>query len=439
MRSHVWMAAGLVAGLLLGLLAAATQHPVLLRAAELVRPLGRLFLNLLTMVVIPLVAAALFTGVAGLGNLKHLGRLGARTLGFFWGSTLVAIVLGFLVAGILLPLAPIPAEQQAALRQVADTVAAPQGAEQPPGGADFIVALVPRNPVQAAVDGHLLPLIVFITIFAVAATSLPDERRRVLIELADGATQALIKIVQWVLLLAPVGIFALVAPEVARFGWSLVKTMLALLVAVILGCLLLIAAVYLPATILVARLRPARFLRASLPSLAMGFSTTSSLAALPTMLDGAERDLGLSRRVAGFVLPLGASLNRAGSALYQAVAVTFAAQLYGVNFGFAEAFQAGAAVFLASLTVAAIPSGSVLSLAPAFMQTGLPLTGLTLLIGVDRLPDMFRTMTNVAGHLTGAAVVAALEGERPGSSPSRHRPDTENDTGQHAGRARTEV
>jgi Na+/H+-dicarboxylate symporter len=130
------------------------------------------------------------------------------------------------------------------------------------------------------------------------------------------------------------------------------------------------------------------------------------------MLEAAETDLRLSRGVAGFVLPLGASLNRAGSALYQAAAVVFAARLYGVPFGPTQALGAGAAVFLASLTVAAVPAGSVVSLAPAFTHVGLPLSGLAVLIGLDRLPDMFRTMTNVTGHLTGAAVVAAAQGER---------------------------
>lgn len=406
------MAAGLGAGIALGLLAAATQSPFLLGAADLLRPLGRLFLNLLSMVVIPLVATALFSGVAGLGNLRQLGRLGARTLGFFWGSTIVAILVGFTVGGILLPLAPLPPEQQAVLRQAADSAALPQGATQMPSGAGFIVGLVPANPVKAAADGSLLPLIVFVTIIGVAAATLPQEKRRALTELADGATQALIRIVGWVLYVAPVGIFALVAPLVAQLGVSVLKPIVLFLTSVILGLLLFIGLVYLPAVAMLARLGPLRFLQASLSSLAMGFSTTSSLAALPTMLEAAERDLKMSRAVSGFVLPLGASVNRAGSALYQTVAVLFAAQLYGVTLGFGDAFQAGAAVFLASLTVAAVPAGSVVSLAPAFLQTGLPLAGLSLLIGLDRIPDMFRTMTNVAGHLTGAAVIAAGEGER---------------------------
>ena len=413
MRSHVWMAMGLAAGLVLGLAAAVTQSPLLLAVATRLRPLGTVFLNLLSMVVIPLVATALFSGVAGLGDLRRVGRLGIRTLGFFWATTLAAILIGFGLAALLLPLATITLQQQAALRQAAtaDSGFVRRAAEQIPTGARFLVDLIPSNPIRAAVDANLLPLIVFITIFAVAAAALPDEKRRALTDLADVCTRALIRIVEWVLLLAPIGILALVAGAVAQFGWQLVQTMAVFVLAVIVGLAIFIVAVYLPAVSLVARVGLSRFLRASWPSMAMAFSTTSSLATLPTMLAAAEHDLEISRTVASFALPLGASVNRAGSALFQAAAILFVARLYGVALGLPEMFQAGAAVFLASLTVASVPSGSIVSLTPAFAATGLPLAGLSLLIGLDRVPDMFRTMTNVTGHLTGAAVVAALEGE----------------------------
>lgn len=414
MRSHVWIGAGLVLGLMVGLAASVSESELLLGFTRGIRPLGTLFLNLLSMVVIPLVAAALFAGVAGLGNLREVGRLGLRTLGFFWGTTIAAILIGFVVAALLLPLAPVTPDQQEALRLAAvqDSSFVRTAAEQIPTGARFIVELIPANPVRAAADGNLLPLVVFITIFGVAAAALPEDKRRALTDVAEVATQALIRIVQWVLVLAPIGIFALVAPVVAQFGWALVKAMALFVAAVIVGLAAFIAAVYLPAVVLVVGLNVGRFLRAILPSMAMGFSTTSSLATLPTMLEAAEGDLRISRTVASFALPLGASVNRSGSALFQAVAVLFVAQLYGVPFGFAETFQAGAAVFLASLTVASVPAASVVSLAPAFATTGLPLSGLTILIGLDRIPDMFRTMTNVVGHLTGAAAVAAIEGER---------------------------
>src|SRR5207249_3261278 len=312
MRSHVWMTIGLAAGLVLGLAAATTQHPTLITVATGLRPLGTLFLNLLSMVVIPLVVTALFAGVAGLGSVRRVGRLGVRTVGFFWATTLAAILIGFVVAALFLPLAGVTPDQQAALRQaaLADSGVMRHAAEQIPTGARFLVELIPANPVRAVVAG----LAVFI------------------------------------------------------------------------------AGVLLPAVILVVRVKATRFLKASWPSMAMAFSTTSSLATLPTMLAAAEQDLKISRTVASFALPLGASINRSGSALFQAVAILFAARLYGVALGVPEMFQAGAAVFLASLTVASVPSASIVSLAPAFTATGLPLAGLTLLIGLDRVPDMFRTM-----------------------------------------------
>jgi Na+/H+-dicarboxylate symporter len=410
------MAGGLVAGVLLGLAAAATQSPLLLALAERwLRPVGALFLNLLSMIVLPLVVTALFAGVAGLGDVRRLGRLGARTLGFFWSTTLVAIVIGFLVAALVLPLAPVTAAEQVALRAAgdADSAFVHRAAQDLPTGARFLIELIPANPVRAAVEGNLLPVIVFTTIFAVAAAALPDEKRRTLTELADVTAQALVRVVHWVLRLAPLGILALVAGAVAQFGWSLVKAMAIFVLAVVAGLAVFVAVVYLPAVALVARLGVGRFLRAARPSLLMGFSTTSSLAALPVMFDAAEGELGIPRSVAGFVLPLGASVNRAGSALFQAVAVAFVARLYGSSLELGDVFQAGAAVFLTSLTVASVPSASIVSLAPAFVSTGLPLAGLTLLLGLDRMPDMFRTMTNVAGHLTAATVVAAGEGERP--------------------------
>src|SRR5437762_834486 len=212
MRSHVWMTIGLAAGLVLGLAAATTQHPTLITVATGLRPLGTLFLNLLSMVVIPLVVTALFAGVAGLGSIKRVGRLGIRTVGFFWATTLAAILIGFVVAALFLPLAGVTPDQQAALRQaaLADSGVMRHAAEQIPTGARFLVELIPANPLRAAVDGNLLPLIVFTTICAVSAAGLPEEKRRTLTDVADVATGALIRIVGWVLLLAPLGIFALV-------------------------------------------------------------------------------------------------------------------------------------------------------------------------------------------------------------------------------------
>jgi proton glutamate symport protein len=414
MRSHVWMGIGLIAGLSLGLVAAGLAqrgHPGLADLLREIRPLGSLFLNLLSMVVIPLVATALFSGLAKLGDLRTVGRLLVRTLAFFWASAIIAIVLGFLVGSAILPASAVTPEQQTALRAAAGTDAAfiQRAAETIPTGLQFLVQLVPANPFKAFADGNLLPVIVFVTIVGIAAASLSPEKRAPLTTLADAATDVLIRIIHWVLLFAPIGIFALVAPIVTQFGWNLVRAMLWFIIAVIVGVLLFITLVYLPAVALIARRSPRAFLRAAFPSMLMAFSATSSMAALPLMMDAADRDFQLPRPVSGFVLPIAATLNRGGSAVFQAIAVVFIARLYGIPFGPAEMLAAGTAVFLASLTVASVPSASVISLLPAFQSAGLPIAGLSILIGLDRIPDMFRTMTNVTGHLSSAVVVSALE------------------------------
>jgi len=411
------MGIGLVAGLLLGLLAAGLAQrgqPALADVLRDIRPLGSLFLNLLSMVVIPLVATALFAGIAKLGDLRTVGRLVVRTLTFFWATAIVAILLGFLVGALVLPRAAVTPEQQTALRAAAgaDATFIQRAAENIPTGLQFLVQLVPANPFKAAADGNLLPVIVFVTIFGLAAATLPPEKRAPLTNIADAATDALIRIIHWVLLFAPIGIFALVAPIVTQFGWSLVRAMLWFVAAVIIGVILLIALVYLPSVAFIARMSPIRFLRAAYPAMLMGFSATSSMAALPLMIDAADRDLQIPRPVSGFVLPLAATLNRGGSAVFQAIAVVFVARLYGLPFGAGEMLAAGAAVFLASLTVASVPSAGVISLVPAFQSTGLPIAGLTILLGLDRISDMFRTMTNVTGHLASAVVVASFENRK---------------------------
>jgi len=411
------MGIGLVAGLLLGLLAAGLAQrgqPALADVLRNIRPLGSLFLNLLSMVVIPLVATALFAGIAKLGDLRTVGRLVVRTLTFFWATAIVAILLGFLVGALMLPHAAVTPEQQTALRAAAgaDATFIQRAAENIPTGLQFLVQLVPANPFKAAADGNLLPVIVFVTIFGIAAATLPPEKRAPLTNIADATTDALIRIIHWVLLFAPIGIFALVAPIVTQFGWSLVRAMLWFVAAVIIGVILLIALVYLPSVAIIARMSPIQFLRAAYPAMLMGFSATSSMAALPLMIDAADRDLQIPRPVSGFVLPLAATLNRGGSAVFQAIAVVFVARLYGLPFGVGEMLAAGAAVFLASLTVASVPSAGVISLVPAFQSTGLPIAGLTILLGLDRISDMFRTMTNVTGHLASAVVVASFENRK---------------------------
>ncbi len=400
MKIHVAIALGLLGGLALGLLAAVTGSPALLRLAQAVEPVGTAFVNLLKMVVVPLVATTLFVGVAGMGDLKRLGRVGTHALAFFGTTTLIGVLVGMGVMRLLLPFA----DQAAARGLSGDVQAAPA---KLPGVVDFLVGLIPANPLQAAAESALLPLIVFTVLFAAAVGTLPEARRQPLINLADAITAALIKLVHWVLWAAPAGVFALAAPVFARSGWAMLQSLIVFILAVLVGLLMFVAAVYVPAAAALGGRRPARFLKACLGSQLIGFTTTSSPATIPAMLDGTDA-LGVSRDVSGLVIPLGASLNRAGSALFQGAAVVFLAWLYGTPLPLASLGGAVLATFLVAFTVAGVPSASVVSLAPALSHVGVPLDGLGVLLGVDRIPDMLRTAVNVTGTITASVV---LEGE----------------------------
>ncbi|MDH3458965.1 MAG: dicarboxylate/amino acid:cation symporter [Gemmatimonadota bacterium] len=404
MKLNLAIALGLVAGLSLGLLAAITEAPALLALTRGVAPVGDAFVNVLKMVVIPLVTSVVFVGVCRLGNLRKLGRMGALTLGFFATTTVVSVLLGMGVMSALLPYAS----------QAATQVVGAAASEAPvlPGPIEFLLELIPSNPFQAAVDGALLPLILFTVLVAAAAGTLPPSERDQLVGLGEALAAALIKLVDWILLIAPLGVFALAAPVTARAGWAILQTLAIFVVAVLIGEILFIAAVYLPVVRFLGRMSVRRFLRGCVTPQVIAASTTSSPATVPAMLEAAEDEFAIALPVAGFVISLGAALGRAGAALFQGAGVVFLAWLYGVPLPLAGISGALLATFIVSFTVPSIPGGSVLSLAPALGTIGIPLDGMAVLLGVDRIPDMARTATNVTGTLTAAVLVNRIEGDR---------------------------
>lgn len=404
MRIHVAIAFGLLGGLALGLLASGTGSPALQQLAQGVEPLGTAFVNLLKMVVIPLVASTLFVAVAGMPDLKRLGRIGGLAMGFFAATTAIGVLFGMGTMRLLLPLA-----NQTAARSVAG---GGPGAAGVPGVVEFLVGLIPSNPFEAAASGALLPLIVFILLFAAAVRTLPDVQRWPLLASGEAITAALIQLVHWVLWAAPVGVFALAAPVTAHAGWAILQSLAVFVLAVFLGLTLFLVTVYLPAASGLGGLRPGRFLRACLGAQLIGFTTTSSPASIPAMLEATDA-LGVSRSVSGLVIPLGASLNRAGSALFQGAGLVFLAWLYGTPLPFARVGGAVLATFLVAFTVAGVPSSSLVSLAPALTHVGVPLEGLGVLFGVDRIPDMLRTATNVTGTIVASVVLSASSPEPP--------------------------
>ncbi len=366
-----------------------------------VEPLGTAFVNVLKMVVIPLVTAVIFVGVASLGDLRKLGRMGAVTMAFFAVTAVIGVLMGMGTMKVMLPLA----SEEAARAVSAGAVEAPAL----PGVMEFLLSLIPSNPFQAAADGALLPLIVFVVMFAAAAGVIEEDARDRLLNLAGALVAALIKLVNWILWVAPIGVFALAAPVTARAGWAMLQSLLAFVLAVLVGLTVFIGAIYAPAVRFLGGMRIGSFLRACLTPQAIAAATTSSPATVPAMLEAANEDMKISRPVSSFVIPLGAALGRGGAALFQGAGIVFLAWLYGVSLAASGISAAVLATFIVSFTVASVPGGSVLSMAPALGTVGIPLDGLAVLLGVDRVPDMARTATNVTGTLTATVVVDRME------------------------------
>ena len=410
---HVLIALGLLLGLGTGLLAAATGSELLTAIAAGSAPLGTVFMNAIRMVVIPLVMAVIFTGVAKLGDPRKLGRLSGLTLGFFWITVIPAIVIGMGTMWWGLRFTP---------DLVAPAVAAREAVELP-GFVDFLVSLIPSNPFAAASSGQLLPLIVFTALFAAATGTLSQQHRDTLVGLADSVSEALIKLVWWILWTAPIGVFGLAAPVTAELGWDLVVSLAVLVVSVIVGLAIFIGVVYLPLLRFVGGVSPLKFVSSVFGGASIAFSTTSTVAALPVTLEETKGNLGVADPVADLVLPLGASMYRAGTALFQGAAIVFLADLFDVPFPMAAVGGAILATFLVSLTVAPVPSSGVITLAPALDAVGIPLSGLAILLGIDRIPDMFRSTTNLLGQITTSVLVDRWVGEGSSDLPAAQGPD----------------
>lgn len=409
----VRIALGLVIGLAFGLIASASGPGTLMSVAIGIEPAGTIWMNAVRMCVVPLVATALVAGVGGIGDVRTLGRVGARTFGFFGATVLAAGLIGLALALFTVRLAPVSPEVAAGLREVAAASAGEvvQQTQRIQGFRQFLLDLVPSNPIRSAADGALLPLIVFSLLFGAATGTLSEKPRRAILDLMDAAVAALIKLVGWVMELAPIGVLCLASAVAARFGLETLRSLAMFVLTVIVAVILAALLVYGPASRFLARVKAGPYARAITPGTAVAFTTASSMAALPTMMDSALNKLRISNSVASFVLPLGATLNRPGSAIYQIVATIFVASLYGLAIGPSQILAAMLTSLAMTFSVASIPSATVFTTAPVLAAAGLPVEAIGLLLGVDRIPDMFRTGLNAIGHQTATAVVARAEGE----------------------------
>lgn len=392
---HFAIAAGLVLGLIVGLGAAATGNEWLLAIAKGSAPFGAIFMNAIRMVVIPLIVTVIFTSIARLGDPRKLGRIGGLTIAFYWITLIPAIAIGMATMKFGLGFATdidMPAAAATDVPELQSVV-------------DFIISLVPSNPFAAASNGAILPLIVFTALVAAATGTLPGERRDRLVNLADDASAALIKLVWWILYAAPIGVFGLAAPVTAQLGWDLVQSLAIFIVCVFVGLVIFLLLVTLPLVYFVAGIGPLRYLSGIFGGVSIAVSTTSTAAAIPVTLEETTKNLRVSQTIADLLVPLGASMHRPGSALFQGAAIVFLAYLYDVPIPIAAIGAAMLATFLVSLTVAPVPSSSVVTMAPALDAVGVPVAGLAIVLGIDRIPDMMRSGVNLLAQASAAVVV----------------------------------
>lgn len=397
-------------GMLVGILVGA----VFADGAVMLRPIGDLFLRLIRLVVVPLVFSSLLVGTATVGDPKKLGRIGGKTMLYYLCTTAIAIVIGLVLANIVQPGAGIDAVAQEEL--VANFGSQAEGSaerlRERPSVTDTLLWIVPTNPIEALAAGNMLQIIFFAILFGVALTLVPKKsHRESVLKFFDGISEAMIQIVHIVMRLAPLGVLALIAVAVGQFGLDILRILALYTLCVVVGLLLHVTLIYSIAVKWIGKLPIKQFFAGIRPAQLVAFSTSSSNAALPVTMDRTVTKLGVSEQVAAFVLPLGATVNMDGTALYQGVATVFIAQVYGIELGIGGQLTIVLMATVASIGAAGVPGVGLITLAMVLEQLGLPLEGIALVLGVDRIVDMLRTATNVTGDASAAVAVAASEGQ----------------------------
>ena len=393
----------LVAGLLAGAAIAAIDVGRLYTAAAIIEPIGTLWVRALQMVLIPLVLSLLVTGIVTTVDTGGTGRLGATALGVFLALLAGTAVVSALVATPLVARIPIEPETTALMRSTVDTSVVAT-VRQLPKFSDLIVSIVPANPIRAAVDGAMLPLVTFAILFGLALARVGIERRDAVAHLFRAIADAMTVIVGWLIVIAPLGVFALAMTLVVKTGLGAVRAF-ALYIVLISGVIVLVTLLLYVVAVLAGGQPLARFARALAPPQAIAFSARSSLAALPAMVESARTRLGFPAAVTSFVLPLAVTTLRLSTPIMWSVSIPFLARLYGVAVSpeqFALLLGTG---ILMSFSVPGLPSASIFLMGPFVTGLGIPIEAIGLLIAADSIPDLFKGVLNVTGHMTSAAVV----------------------------------
>jgi proton glutamate symport protein len=398
----------LVAGLTFGLLLSRANAATSERVVAFVEPFGTIFVNAIRMTVIPLVVSLVVVGIAG-ADASRIARLGTRALVVAFLFLCLSACVGAILAPIAFSRLRIDPGAIATLRSRASSVAG--GVDSAPASLTrWFTDLVPPNPIRAAADGAMLPLIVFAVLFGLALLSIDADQREPVVRFFRVVGEAMLRLVRWILVLAPLGVFALSLPLVARLGAVAIGALAAYVALIAVATTVFALVVLYPAAAIFGHVPIERFARAVFPAQAVAFSSRTSLAALPALIEGAQRKLGMTAESSGFLLPLASALFRVGAAMGLTVGAVFIARLYGADLNTAQVVTAAATAVLTSFSIPGIPGGSIIAMVPVLASVGLPAEGIGVLLGVDTIPDAFRTTANVTGQMA-AAVIAE---RRPG-------------------------
>ena len=378
--------------------------------------IGTLFMNALRMIIVPLIMSSIIVGIATIGSGTDLGRLGGKTILFYTASSTIAILIGLFFVNLFSPgiADGVPVGEQLNLSLDSGEVASAVAAVEGRGGSDIVqifLRMVPTNVVAAAAEGQMLGLIFFSLVFGFFMTQIPHKQSEILITFWSGVSETMMMITMWVMKFAPYGVFGLVAETVASTGFAAFRPLLFFFFTVLLA-LAAHAFIALPMVLkYVAKVSPMNHYRAMAPAMLMAFSSASSSGSLPLTMKCVEENAGVSNRTASFVLPLGATINMDGTALYECVAAIFLAQAYGLEMTFATQFTVVLIALLTSIGVAGIPAASLVAITVILTAIGLPIEAIGLLLVTDRVLDMCRTSVNIFSDSCGAVLIARSEGE----------------------------
>ena len=412
---------GLVLGLLFGVIAATQGWGGFV--TNWISPFGKIFINLLKLIAVPLVLSSLITGVASLSDLKKLSRIGGRTISIYIATTAIAVTIGLFSVNILQPGATVPDEMKAKLQEtyqssVSGRVEAAEGVKER-SALQPIVDMVPSNFFNSASNNRNMLQVVFVAIIiGIALIQISKQKAKPVLDFFEGINELVIKLVDNIMLLAPYGVFALIADTITSIAGNNINNVLELLgalgfymLAVIIGLTFQTLITYTMVLKMFSKMSLKKFYRGLAQAQVLAFSTSSSGATLPVTMERCEEELGVSEEVSSFVLPLGATINMDGTALYQAVAAVFIAQTLGMDLTIGAQLTIVLTAVLASIGTAAVPGAGVIMLVIILEAISVPSAGIALILGVDRILDMLRTVTNVTGDASVAVAVASSEGE----------------------------